>query len=177
MTCFSVEQRQGMHDMVVRVAEALGAPEVSIDEHHWPKLYSRLLHGLLADAKIDPISSKRSHRSKTKSQSPRDSSKDSLQPSPAMPHSASLSPPALPGADQEMYNQQTRFYEPPPTSLNQNTATFPMNAPDYFVVPPLPFDSEMLESMHSLTNSWVLPGECLNFTACPCSLKCGDTQV
>lgn len=154
-----------MYDMVVRVAEALGNPQVYIDEQHWPKLYSRLLQGLLADAKIDP----KKGRSKTKSQSPGASPKGSSQPSPAMTGSTPLAPSAQPSAVKEMYGQQSRYYELHSTEPSQDagaameTGTFPTNTPEYFVVPPLPFDSDMLQSMHSLTNSWVLPGKRLNF--------------
>ena len=57
------QQRDEIRQKVQRMINLLGSPEVAIDDHHSPKLYSRFLQGLL-----DKLQSSR--RLKAKSESP-----------------------------------------------------------------------------------------------------------
>lgn len=158
--------------MVLRVVEALAHPDVAIDEQHWPNQYSRLLRGLLADAKLDSI--KRLQRAKTKSESPKThTSTPALKQSPVMNVSLSLTPSPASSVVHEpsYYTDRSKGTYPsgsPLVDRNQHPETFSLETTEFFT-PPLPFDSDMLQSMHSLTNSWdgmVLPGVwSLNFTA------------
>jgi hypothetical protein len=179
--CFSSEQRQGMYDMVLRVIEALAHPDVAIDEQHWPNQYSRLLRGLLADAKLDSIK-----RSKTKSESPKTrTSPPVLKQSPARNVPIPLTPSSASSDVHEPYNYTDRPKDGHPAGSplidrNHHPQTYALEVPEFFN-PPLPFDSDMLQSIRSLTNSWdgmVLPGKWfLNFTAYQNLLSFGDAGI
>ena len=47
------ERQQEISDLISRLIERLGAPEVAIDERHTPALHSRFLHGLLRKYRRD----------------------------------------------------------------------------------------------------------------------------
>jgi hypothetical protein len=147
--------------MVQRVTEALGSPEIAIDDHHGPKLYSRFLQGLLDTAKFDPTSTKRTPRLKTKSQSPRPFDQlttpvMSVRPSPTPTSAQSLRSAPLLTEPPYDYTLQSGQRCPPGSSVPN------MDVPEFFVSP-VSFDREILQSMHTLTNStdWngmALPG-------------------
>ncbi|CAA7267126.1 unnamed protein product [Cyclocybe aegerita] len=54
----TTDQRVDIRNLVQKVIDLLGSPEVAIDERHGPKLYSRFLEKLLAKpmARLDPMS-------------------------------------------------------------------------------------------------------------------------
>ncbi|KAI0697213.1 hypothetical protein C8T65DRAFT_710435 [Cerioporus squamosus] len=49
----SRERQQEIFDLITRLIEKLGSPEVAIDERHTPALHSRFLHGLLRKHRRD----------------------------------------------------------------------------------------------------------------------------
>ncbi|RDX45931.1 hypothetical protein OH76DRAFT_1532078 [Lentinus brumalis] len=49
----SRERQQEIFDLITRLIEQLGSPEVAIDERHTPALHSRFLHGLLRKHRRD----------------------------------------------------------------------------------------------------------------------------
>ena len=148
--------------MIQKVIDALGSPEIAVDDRHGPKLYSRLLTGLLATVNLDaPYPAKRGS-SHTRRPSSKNSSLASSSPSrssisPLMSNSMHL--------NDQVYQLQTEDGQNSPD--NGSTTDSPssmkgLNVQDFFA-PPLPFDGELLHSVQNLTNSteWeglALPG-------------------
>jgi hypothetical protein len=154
-----------MHDLVQRVINVLGSPEISVDDQHAPRLYSRLLQGLLDIAKVDTSTLK--YQRKSKSQSPRDLSSMSPptlseEPSSGLMNAKPVSNPvsSVMSPDPFDFTVQSDPYISNSAYSDRNGTG--MNVPEFFM-PPLPLDNEMLHSVHSLTNSYefsgmVLPG-------------------
>ncbi|TFK93973.1 hypothetical protein K466DRAFT_593952 [Polyporus arcularius HHB13444] len=164
------ETRVEIRSMVEEVSDFLGSPDIAIDDRHGPKMYSRFLKGLLETplATIDhsPAALKRAMRSLAASPSDLDHAPDRTSASPGAP--AASSPPGPSGeagtsnqnpatspADSQMFEGLGLQY-PDPDQMSQ-----PVDAAELYA-PPLPFDSELLQSMQALTESnWanmVLPG-------------------
>ncbi|KZT73649.1 hypothetical protein DAEQUDRAFT_721712 [Daedalea quercina L-15889] len=169
----SSEQRVEIKDLVQRVIDLLGSPEVAIDDRHGPKLYARFLQGLLSTpmARIDhsPSSLRRdataSRRFKTTSSTasspshPGTSTRQSLSPTPGStsaqsspkPHTPS---PALPSASSSTPAVVAAgSYLPTSSQVAMSGFVAPMS-------PPLFFDSELIQSMQSVDvfPDVVLPG-------------------
>lgn len=146
------------------VIDLLGSPEVALDDRHGPRLYARFLSGLLATpmARIDLPSPSRSTKSL-----PRRKPKSSTRPlrSSESPHttsnhhspssSSSLSPPPTTfGFDQVQFTGEEPSHHASASSSAidpQNALGMDMTLSDFFQ-PPLPFDTEMLQSFQSLTD-------------------------
>lgn len=167
MLVFTQEQRRESYNLIQRVIDMLGSPEVAIDDKHGPKLYSRLLKGLLATVKLDaPYPGRRtpSHTRKPSSKNP-----SSLAPDATSPSRSSLSP--VPNVTHlnidQIYQTQVDEGQSPPSDGTFGSSPSSMkglNVQDFFA-PPLPFDGELLHSIQDLTNSteWegmALPGTC-----------------
>ncbi|KAK7690923.1 hypothetical protein QCA50_006026 [Cerrena zonata] len=159
----TAQERAEVRQLVGRVADLMGSPEVAVDDRHYPKLYSRFLKGLLDTpmAKYDPPKQQTQPNVKAQSESPtirygelRESSASSTRGSVSNPSSArpSASPPP---ADQQHlpidhFSQQLAAgLDPYSSALFQGHDS--MNVPEYFN-PPLPFEPEMIQSMQSLTD-------------------------
>jgi hypothetical protein len=188
-TSLSREKRLEIHGLVQKVADLLGSSEVAIDDRHGPKLYSRFLKGLLATpmARVDMFSpsgmmnsnglphKRPARKLKTSSERSTPSVKsNSASPSTSSPASLSL-PPA--DAPHDVIASVTGFDPPSITQsqsasravlFSQNDAASETNIVDWFPTP-LPFDSELLQSMQSVQDSvWgpdlSLPGRsCFSF--------------
>ncbi|KZT29605.1 hypothetical protein NEOLEDRAFT_1127315 [Neolentinus lepideus HHB14362 ss-1] len=159
------EQRVEIRRLVQKVIDLLGSPEVSIDDRHGPKLYSRFLKGLLAastaqvDQKAD-VKRSHSHRAQKHHASgsehvvePLYDTSQSSHPSPDSGYS--LSPP--PSNEAMSFNQ----FAPPstgvdpfvsrPANINDQDA-LTMNWSELFQ-PTLPGDNDLVQTMQSLGQS------------------------
>ena len=142
-------QRQQIRDRVQQVIDLLGSPEVAIDDHHSPKLYSRFLQGLLdkASARLDRSPSTQKKPLKAKSESPmvhkielRDSGASSR-------HSMSNPPSARPSLSPEPEFSPASLLDPyPPSQFSHEPDVLAMDVSSEFFAPPLPFN-ELLPSM------------------------------
>ncbi|PCH42434.1 hypothetical protein WOLCODRAFT_120564 [Wolfiporia cocos MD-104 SS10] len=172
-------QRVEIRDLVQRVIDLLGSPEVAVDDRHGPKLYSRFLSGLLSmpNAQIDYQPPKREpgHRrtpsktpSSTSSPLARDalplSARGSLSPPPTSSSSNSPKQPITPPPASPLSSQFYQAVQTPPGGaiISQPSPPTDLEAPGFFS-PPLFYDSELLQSMQSVADSsaWpdmVLPG-------------------
>ena len=162
----SLEQRAEIIRIVERAVEFLSAPDIGVDDRHGPRLYSRFIAGLLERVRTPPTNSYRSSRSKRKS--PGFS---------ATVHHANLTPPVSKPA---VANLNYNYFEPLPKrtttpfdhfafstesnpSALADTGALGLTASEFFHSP-LPFDSDLLESMQSLSSlsgihDSVLPGD------------------
>lgn len=161
---FTQAQRQESYNLIQKVIDVLGSPEIAVDDRHGPKLYSRLLTGLLATVKLDaPYPAKRA-TSHTRKPSSRNSSSLAS----GSPSRSSISP-ARPNAK---YGNTSQIHQiqaddgrgsPADGSSGDSPSSMKgLNVQEFFA-PPLPFDGELLHSMQNLTNSteWqgmALPG-------------------
>lgn len=178
------EQRVEARGLVQQVVDVLGSPEVALDDGHYPKLYSRFLKGLLDTPMADvdrpvPIITRDSPvmeqrvQAKAKSLSPT-SQRQKLFRRSASPSREACSTPS---------SARTSQTPPPPstTGFNDTFDQMPMNTDPFsnsmllssdgfsnmneqYFNPLLPFDSELLQSMQTLTDpvAWpemILPGE------------------
>ena len=136
--------------------DLLGSPEVAIDDHHSPKLYSRFLQGLL-----DKLQSRGAdgRRLKAKSESPaahktelHDALPRALRPSRSSPASVrdSASPEPKASALLEPFGGAAVMTQEP-------SELMPIDAANEFFAPPLPFN-ELLPSMNDSSILGV-PGE------------------
>lgn len=140
--------------MIQRVIDALGSPEIAVDEKHGPKLYSRLLTGLLATVKLDAPYPGRMTAGHTRKLSSRTSSSLGS----GSPSRSSISPVRL-SATHLNSNQvhQIQANDGQNSPVDGPTGDSPssmqgLNVQEFFA-PPLPFDGELLHSMRDLTNS------------------------
>ncbi|KAI0649349.1 hypothetical protein C8Q79DRAFT_904183 [Trametes meyenii] len=167
------DTRIEIRHLVEEVAKFLGSPDVSLDDRHGPKLYSRFLTGLLETplASVDhlPATLKRVAKPPAGSPPSPDSASDrpgSSSPMPPTPISITVPPPA----DHDGSKEQPQYGQMSPgdsqmfdgLSLSYpNQPTQTIDAAELYS-PPLPFDQELLQSMQSLTDpNWsnlVLPG-------------------
>ena len=139
---------------------------MAVDDKHGPKLYSRLLEGLLATVKLDAPYPMRRMPSHTRKPVPRVPS--SLGSTATSPSRSSISP-VRPNAAHlnigQIYQIQVDDGQNSPVDGSSGGSPSSMqglNVQEFFA-PPLPFDGELLHSMQNLTNSteWegmALPG-------------------
>lgn len=160
----SRDQRLEIRDKVEKIADLLGSPEVALDDHHGPKLYSAFLKALLAApvTRVDrPVVVTRRGLSKSKSVSPTIQKSDLHEDHErAAKGGKSLSTPVTPSAMRQSVTPEPQHgLQPMPmTTTNGFAPILPqdaqmlnglgmdMNMSDFFS-PPLPFDSELLQSM------------------------------
>ncbi|KAH9945337.1 uncharacterized protein BXZ73DRAFT_38492 [Epithele typhae] len=156
------ETRVEMREMVTEVAHFLGSPEIAVDDRHGPKLYSRFLEGLLEMPSAQICGSGTNDGGEQLPSSNQllsppvdgnfetgsDYGVDGVPPvevQPPSPQPGSQMNVALPPESQAFDDMQ--FGEPA-----VNPALFS---------PPLPFDTELVQSMQSITSqpwSLVMPG-------------------
>jgi hypothetical protein len=150
--------------LIQRVIDALGSPEIVVDDRHGPKLYSRLLTGLLATVNLDAPYPGRKATTYTRKPSSRNSSSLGS----GSPSRSSISP-VRPSAGHPNSSQMHQFQgddgQNSPVDGPSEDSPSSMKGLDVqeFFAPPLPFDGELLHSMQNLTNSteWegmALPG-------------------
>ena len=137
--------------------------EVAIDDKHGPKLYSRLLKGLLATVKLDAPYPGRRTPSHTRKPSSRNSSL--LSPSASPPSTSSTSPtrPTVTHLNISQIQAEDGRSSPADGSSGGSPSSMQGLHVQEFFAPPLPFDGELLHSMQDLTSSteWdgmALPG-------------------
>jgi len=174
-TYLSREKRLEIRGLVQTVADLLGCPEIAIDDRHGPKLYSRFLKGLLATPlanvelspnammnanSLPPRRLARAHKSSSERSRSYSSANKSNTTSPSISNAAPLSP-TLPdylsdtavtvtGVNPSSMTQSQ--YTNGSALLSQNDTASATNIFDWLPTP-LPFDSELLQSMQSVQNS------------------------
>lgn len=168
---FTQAQRQDSYNLIQKVIDALGSPEIAVDDRHGPKLYSRLLTGLLATVKLDAPYPGPGKRATSHTRKP--SSRGSSSLASGSPSRSSISP-ARQSATHFNSSQvyQIRADDGQNSPVDGPSGDSPssmkgLNVQEFFA-PPLPFDGELLHSMQNLTNSteWeglALPGVHLFF--------------
>lgn len=155
------EQRAEIIRTVERAVEFHGASDIGVDDRHGPRLYSRFIGGLLEHVKTPTATSYRTPRSKRKSSG-----------FSATGHYANLAPPVARPAPMNYFEPLPKRTTTPfdhfafptesdPLALASTTA-LGLTASEFFHAP-LPFDSDLLESMQSLSSlsemhDAVLPG-------------------
>ena len=157
---FTQEQRQESYNLIQKVIDALGSPEVAVDDKHGPKLYSRLLKGLLATVKLDaPYPGRR-----TPSRTRRPPSKNSFSfaSNATSPSRSSLSPVLNISHVHSILAEDGQSSPGDGSSGGSPSSMTGLNLQEFFA-PPLPFDGELLHSVQNLTSSteWdgmALPG-------------------
>ncbi|EPQ52642.1 hypothetical protein GLOTRDRAFT_79762 [Gloeophyllum trabeum ATCC 11539] len=160
------DQRVEIRRLVQKVIDLLGSPEVSIDDRHGPKLYSRFLKGLLATpiAQVDQNTDLKRHRS-ARSQRAHDGSGSSENIEPV--YDTSQSTHTSPGSGYSMSPQPSsealsfNQFAPAANGVDPfvsrpangtDASMLGMNFTDMFQ-PPLPGDEELMQSMQSLDQS------------------------
>ncbi|EED85958.1 predicted protein [Postia placenta Mad-698-R] len=134
----SRERRVEIRDLVQRVIDLLSSPEVAIDDRHGPKLYARFLQGLLATPMARAPGTL--------------FARQSLSPPPATSSAASSPKPDTPPlASALLQLQQAQIVAGAPQYAAQPTTTSDLDIPGFFS-PPLFYDSELLQSMQSITD-------------------------
>ncbi|KAI0043237.1 hypothetical protein FA95DRAFT_1563508 [Auriscalpium vulgare] len=158
-------QREEIINTVQRAVDFGGSADISIDDRHGPKLFSRFIGRLLEDVKAQPPGGKRV---------PRRAAKRTVQPPTAIPEDAQVhvftqpSPPAAakgyfaPLPPSRPTTPFDHFAGPADKTQFQNAAggVMGMDATEFFRAP-LPLDSEILESMQSLSALSELQGTML----------------
>lgn len=150
----SPEQRAEIVRNVERAIEFLGSPDISVDDRHGPRLYSRFLRGLFERVKTPPAKIPRS-RSKRKSPgqpAPAPELRVSVQPQQpikdvCMNHFEPL--PAQPSTPFDHFAWPTEV--DPSASADNSALGLGLHASEFFYAP-LPFDSDLVESMQSLSS-------------------------
>ena len=148
----SSDQRAEIVRTIERAIDFLGSPEIGVDDRHGPRLYSRFLRGLFDHVKTPPAKNPRS-RSKRKV---------SGQAAPANPSpaQATISPSAnhfepLPAV--QISTPFDHFAWPTEVDLSASVdhgsglGLHGVHASEFFYAP-LPFDSDLVESMQSLSS-------------------------
>lgn len=144
------QQRDEIRQKVQRMINLLGSPEVAIDDHHSPKLYSRFLQGLL-----DKLQSSR--RLKAKSESPAAHKTELHDARGAALLRQSLSSPASVRDSASPEPAQSVLLESFGGAMTQEPSELmPIDAASEFFAPPLP-----LNDLPSMNDSSILgvPGE------------------
>ena len=164
---FKQAQRVESYNLIQRVIDALESPGIAVDDKHGPKLYSRLLKGLLATVKLDAPYPGRTGTSHTRKPSSRTSSSLGS----GSPGRSSISPVRL-GAthlnSSQIHHIQADEGQNSPVdgpSGDSPSSMQGLNVQEFFS-PPLPFDGELLHSMQNLTNSTEWDGMALPGVQC-----------
>ena len=144
-----MQQRIEIREKVEQIVELLGSPEVSIDDRHGPKLYSRFLQGLLA---TPAASLERKHKIKAKSESPMVPRLELHDSGSAPRQSMSQPSSARPSAEPEAPPQGTQSpYYAAQMTADPNAMPMSDTGMNDFMIQPLPFE-ELLRSMQSVTD-------------------------
>jgi len=163
-TYLSKEKRLEIQGLVQKVADLLGSPEIAIDDRHGPKLYSRFLKGLLDTpiARVDSspngmmsTSSLPHRRPPRKHKTGSERSLDltaAIRSNSASPTSASEMASADTSHDAFASVAGVTLAESQYASLLGQTEAAPATNIDWFPTP-LPFESELLQSMQSVQES------------------------
>ncbi|KAI0058645.1 hypothetical protein BV25DRAFT_1829880 [Artomyces pyxidatus] len=168
----SPTQREEIINVVQRAVDFHGSPDISIDERHGPRLYSRFIAGLLESVKAARTGPKRMNRRRSKRQLrasqgtiPEDVQVSQFQyqveqPAPSEYFAPLKSRPTTPFDHFATYSEGQRSGAVAQEGGNA-MGTLGMEASEFFRAP-LPFDSEMLQSMQSLSSlsdtQTMLPG-------------------
>jgi len=150
-TYLSSEQRAEIVRTVERAVEFHGSSDISVDDRHGPRLYSRFMGGLLEAVKAPPTKPSRT-RSKRKTS--------------GLPASEPLANPVPPPKATHLIS--ANYFDPLPTrtitpfdhfalptevdpSASAGGSALGLTASEFFYSP-LPFDRDLVESMQSLTS-------------------------
>lgn len=137
----SPEQRADFRSQVQEIVGLLGSPEVAIDDRHNPKVYSRLLQGLLSS----PVLNRPHPESESKSYMVQKLNNPDISWQPEPPQKK---------ARQSVKPEMTPSSATGGFHVTQNTAPrseLPLNGPE---IQPLPFE-ELIQSVQDETNfSW-----------------------
>lgn len=166
-------KRVEIRGLVQSVIDHLGSADVALDDRHGPKLYARFLKGLLNApmAKGDQTSASGKGGARAKSRRPKSASSNNAHDpfydtpppvdhgSPATAHSLSP-PPSQAALSFDQFAPPAGGLDPfaPVASipgaygLGSSANGLDMNVSMDFFNPPLPFDSEILQSMQSLAD-------------------------
>jgi hypothetical protein len=165
----SSDQRAEMFRTIERAIDFLGSPEIGVDDRHGPRLYSRFLRGLFDHVKTPPAKNPRSRsRRKISGQAAHEI------PANPTPPQATISPSATHFEPLPAVQISTPFdHFAWPTEVDPSAAVdhssglglHGVHAHEFFYAP-LPFDSDLVESMQSLSSlhemddvTATLPGE------------------
>ena len=143
---------------------------MAVDDKHGPKLYSRLLKGLLATVRLDAPYPGRRPPSHTRKPSSRNSSL--LSPGASPPSTSSTSPtrPTVTHLNISQIQAGDGRNSPGDRSVGGSPSSMQGLHVQEFFAPPLPFDGELLHSMQDLTNSTEWEGMALPGAQCPSSV-------
>ena len=168
---FTQEQRQGGYNLIQKVIDVLESPGVAIDDKHGPKLYSRLLKGLLATVRLDAPYPGRRTPSHARKSSSRNSSL--LSPGASPPSTSSISPtrPTVTHLNISQIQAEDGRNSPGDGSSGGSPSSMQGLHVQEFFAPPLPFDGELLHSMQDLTSSTEWEGMALPGRHCPSQLS------
>jgi hypothetical protein len=147
----SSDQRAEIVRTVERAIDFLGSHEIGVDDRHGPRLYSRFLRGLFDHVKTPPAKNPRS-RSKRKTAP--------ANPSPSANHFEPL-PVAQTSTPFDHFAWPTEV-DPSASADSSALGLHGVHASEFFYAP-LPFDSDLVESMQCLSslhevNNATLPG-------------------
>jgi hypothetical protein len=138
---------------VERAVEFLGSADIGVDDHHGPRLYSRFIGGLLERVKSPPTKPPRSSRSKRKN--PEFSA--TLHPTTLSPISTQPLPnhfeplPARTTTPFDHFAWPTDIDPLAGGATSSDGSALGLTATEFFYAP-LPYDSDLLESMQSLSS-------------------------
>ena len=148
----SPEQRVEIVRIVERAVEFHGSPDIGVDDRHGPRLYSRFIGGLLERVRTPPAKPPRSSRSNrkipefsaTQHQHQTNLSSIATQPAPINYFEP------LPARTTTPFDHFAWPTEADPLAGAGGSA-LGLTASEFFYAP-LPFDSDLLESMQSLSS-------------------------
>jgi hypothetical protein len=147
----SPEQRVEIIRIVERAVEFHGSPDIGVDDRHGPRLYSRFIGGLLERVKTPPAKPPRSSRSKRKiSEFSTREHQGNLSPLSAQPPPINYFEP-LPAGSTTPFDHFAWPTDADPLAGGGGDSALGLTASEFFYAP-LPFDSDLLESMQSLSS-------------------------
>jgi hypothetical protein len=139
---------------VERAIEFLGSPDIGVDDRHGPRLYSRFLHGLFERVRTPPgkISRSRSKRKAPGRLAPAPELSTNVQPRehPMKPVSMNHFEPLAVPQRSTPFDHFAWPTEVDP-SAGGSALGLGLHASEFFYSP-LPFDSDLVESMQSLSS-------------------------
>lgn len=144
----SSEQRAEVVRTVERAIEFQGSPDIGVDDRHGPRLYSRFIGGLLERVKRPPV---KPFRSKGKISGPPPPELHANVPPAPAPQSVSVNHfEPLPARITTPFDHFAFSTEVDPSASASGSA-LGLTASEFFYSP-LPFDSDLVESMQSLSS-------------------------
>jgi hypothetical protein len=147
----SPEQRVEIIRIVERAVEFQNSHDIGVDDRHGPRLYARFIGGLLERVKTPPAKSTRSSRSRRRN--PEISTTEhqiTLSPLAVQPPPINYFEP-LPAQSTTPFDHFAFPTDIDPLACVGGGSALGLTASEFFYAP-LPFDSDLLESMQSLSS-------------------------